>query len=275
LTTLAQRLVREHGLLGRDELILCACSGGPDSTALLHAKLTGLVLLFTLMAVALFVAHEPALIRLGGRGRRVKRRHGRRAGAWLAGLAVVTVALVVATALSLPQAPRPRQLAWAAAVPATLFLAMVPIVLRQQQKSLAGELLAMATLAAASMPLAVAGAVELGSAILLAVVWWLTFATGALAVRGVTRRKEPGQERLMWRLALGAGVLAPLLAAAAAASGSLPWWPCWGLLPTTTLVLAAALVGVAPSQLRLMGWVLAGSSLVTLVLLSPAVTRLG
>jgi tRNA(Ile)-lysidine synthase len=36
LTTLAQRLAREHGLLGRGELILCACSGGPDSIALLH-----------------------------------------------------------------------------------------------------------------------------------------------------------------------------------------------------------------------------------------------
>jgi tRNA(Ile)-lysidine synthase len=37
LTTLVARLAREHALLPRGELILCACSGGPDSIALLHA----------------------------------------------------------------------------------------------------------------------------------------------------------------------------------------------------------------------------------------------
>ena len=36
LTTLAQRLAREHGLLARGSVVLCACSGGPDSIALLH-----------------------------------------------------------------------------------------------------------------------------------------------------------------------------------------------------------------------------------------------
>lgn len=32
----AERLVRDEGLFGRGDLVLCACSGGPDSTALLH-----------------------------------------------------------------------------------------------------------------------------------------------------------------------------------------------------------------------------------------------
>ena len=260
-------LPREHGAY--------AALAFPLATALLHAKLGGLVLLFALIAAELFIAHEPALILLGGRGRRVKREHGRRAAGWLAALAATTVGLAVAAALSLPEAPRPHELAWAATAPAILFVAMVPTVLRELQKSLGGELLAMATLSAASMPVAVAGDVELGHAALLAGVWWLAFAIGALAVRGVTRRKEPGQERLMWRLALLAGVLAPLLTAVAAKSGWLPWWPCWGLLPTAVVVLGAAFVGVAPSQLRPMGWVLAASSLLTLVLLSPAVSRLG
>ncbi len=36
LLTLAHRLVRQRGLFGRSDLVLCACSGGPDSNALLH-----------------------------------------------------------------------------------------------------------------------------------------------------------------------------------------------------------------------------------------------
>jgi tRNA(Ile)-lysidine synthase len=36
LLRLAERLVRDERLLGRRDVVLCACSGGPDSTALLH-----------------------------------------------------------------------------------------------------------------------------------------------------------------------------------------------------------------------------------------------
>jgi len=37
LTTLAHRTVRDERLFGRGELVVCGCSGGPDSTAMLHA----------------------------------------------------------------------------------------------------------------------------------------------------------------------------------------------------------------------------------------------
>jgi tRNA(Ile)-lysidine synthase len=36
LLRLAERLILDEGLLHRGDLVLCACSGGPDSTALLH-----------------------------------------------------------------------------------------------------------------------------------------------------------------------------------------------------------------------------------------------
>src|ERR1700733_6471818 len=40
---LVERLVRDERLIERGDLVLCACSGGPDSTALLHvlARLRG------------------------------------------------------------------------------------------------------------------------------------------------------------------------------------------------------------------------------------------
>jgi tRNA(Ile)-lysidine synthase len=37
LTTLTHRLVRDERLFARGDLVVCACSGGPDSTAMLHA----------------------------------------------------------------------------------------------------------------------------------------------------------------------------------------------------------------------------------------------
>jgi tRNA(Ile)-lysidine synthase len=37
LRSLVERLARDEGLFTRGEIVLCACSGGPDSTALLHA----------------------------------------------------------------------------------------------------------------------------------------------------------------------------------------------------------------------------------------------
>ena len=37
LLRLVERIARDDGLFARGEVVLCACSGGPDSTALLHA----------------------------------------------------------------------------------------------------------------------------------------------------------------------------------------------------------------------------------------------
>ncbi len=260
-------LPKEHGAY--------AALAFPLITALLHAHVGALVIALGLVAIALFIAHEPALVLLGSRSLRARREHSRRARWWLAGLLGCALGLVLWVAASAQLALRPAEVLRAAAVPALLFIGMIPVVLRQQQKSLTGELLATATLCAASVPIAVAGAVAIRTTALLASVWWLSFTVGILAVRGVTRRKEGGQGRSMVAASLVVGAASVALAASLAAAGWLPWWPTWGLLPTVAFALGVALVGAAPSQLRRVGWLLAATSMVTLVLLSPALTQLG
>jgi hypothetical protein len=142
-------------------------------------------------AIALFVAHEPLLVVLGVRGAWAKSQHGSRAlrtgfswtgialasgvgGLWLGGESVIR----------------------GSALPVALVLTLMPIVVRGAEKTLAGEVVAALALAAAALPVAVAGGLLLEKALAVWAVWGVAFATSTSAVHWVIsahkgRRNRP------------------------------------------------------------------------------------
>jgi hypothetical protein len=99
-----------------------------------------------------FIAHEPLLVLLGQRGRRVAEEEGPRARRWLAatgGLAAVTGALGIALA---PAAAR-----LALALPAALAVVVALLVWRRLEKTTLGEVFVAAALASAGWAVALAG----------------------------------------------------------------------------------------------------------------------
>src|SRR3954470_19764255 len=137
---------REHGAYGQ--------LGFPLLTALCVAlpRIPGA--LFAASAVALFLAHEPALVAFGRRGQRAREEDGERARRML------LLALAAGTALGASAvwlAPAPARLA--AAVAAALGGLLTVAVALRIEKTLSGELLAAAAMTSAGLPVAVADGV--------------------------------------------------------------------------------------------------------------------
>ena len=108
----------EHGAWGQLAM--------PLLTALAIGRPSASAFLLALGVVLAFVAHEPLLVLLGQRGRRVAEEEGPRAQRWLAG----TIGLAAAAGLSgLALAPGPARAALA--LPA-LLAAMVAVLVRRR-----------------------------------------------------------------------------------------------------------------------------------------------
>src|SRR6266542_1201900 len=95
--------------------------------------------------------HEPLLVVLGHRGRRVKDVLGSRATRRLAALGAAAAVCGVAALVLSPPAAR-----LAALAPAALALPVAPLVARRLEKTTAGELLVAAALSACAAPVALA-----------------------------------------------------------------------------------------------------------------------
>jgi YwiC-like protein len=211
--------------------------------------------------VLAFIAHEPLLVLLGQRGRRVAEEEGPRARRWLAstgGLAAVTGALGIALA---PAAAR-----LALALPAALALVVALLVWRRLEKTTLGEIVVAAALASAGWAVALAGHAPAEDALAAALAWILAFAAATLGVRVILLRarskgeRDPGKLHAVLAAALaGVGVL---LSAA-----GLPAALAWATLPTALLSIVVCLARFSPKRLRPLGWAIVGSSAVTLVIL--------
>jgi hypothetical protein len=211
--------------------------------------------------VLAFIAHEPLLVLLGQRGRRVAEEEGPRARRWLlatGGLAAASGLLGIALA---PAAAR-----LALALPAALAVVVALLVWRRLEKTTLGEIVVAAALASAGWAVALAGHASAEAALAAALAWIIAFAAATLGVRVILARarskgaRDPGKLHAVLSAAL-AGVAVALSAA------GLPAALAWATLPTALLAIVICLARFSPKRLKPLGWAIVGSSAVTLVIL--------
>jgi hypothetical protein len=237
-------LPREHGAWGQLAMPLATglALGRPGAGALLLA--CGVVLAF--------LAHEPLLVVLGQRGRRVRDEVGALAARRLLRLGLAAVA---AGTLGLALAPPAAR------------LAVAPLVAWRLEHTAAGEILVAAALSAAGVPVALAGGAPAGWAWATAVTWLASFAAATLPIHAALLwARTKGARELRPLAAAGAGAIAAA-AVAAGAAGALPWPAALGVLPTALAAATAALLRVPPQRFTAVGWSLVGASVATLLVL--------
>jgi len=246
-------LPHEHGAWGQLAM--------PLLTAFAIARPTAAGVALAAAVVLAFLAHEPAMVLLGQRGRRARGEDGARAWRWLLATGGLGAA---AGAAGLALAPPLARVALL--VPGLLGVAVVALVLARREKTVAGETAVAAALASSGAAVALAGGADPASAVAAAVAWTLGFAAATLAVQVILVRvrskgaRDPGRRH---------AALAALLAVAGVAlwRAGLPAALAWATLPTAGLSIAVCLARFSPRRLRELGWALVGSSTLTLVIL--------
>ncbi|MGD2134674.1 MAG: YwiC-like family protein [Gemmatimonadales bacterium] len=248
-------LPREHGAYA--ELAF------PLVTGLLVAPGAAAAWAFAGSAVAWFLLHEPVAILTGRRGRRLQGSLGRAArvrGVWLAALGTVVGAVAVLLA---PPAGRVAVLA-----PLGLSIVMVPVVLRGRQKTVWAEFVIVAAFAAMVLPMAVSGGASWRYAWQAALVWFLSFVLGTVAVHAIKARHKQ-VSRAVWTISATPGLAAALIGGAI---GAVVWdllepLVAVAVVPPALAVLAVHLIRVHPRRLVRVGWLLTVANVVTLALL--------
>jgi hypothetical protein len=246
---------REHGAYA--QIIF------PLVTAMALGSIGTAAPLLVVAIVAVFLAHEPALVISGGRGGRAQREaseSARRRLVLLLGIGLL------AGALGLWLAPAQARLS--ALIPLALGASLALLIVRRQEKTAVGELLVSLTLSATLIPVAMAGGVSFQASVAAATVWAVAFALATITVRGIIARAKKNAEPGL------APIIASVLSAAAIAislflalSGRLPVLVAVAVVPTALVAMVFGVLGVHPRNLRRMGWSLVLSNIAVLAAL--------
>lgn len=247
---------REHGAyaLVLAPLLTAFCRG--------EASLVGVGV--AVAAVALFLAHEPALVVLARRGARAQRELGARAR--LALLARGGLALG-AGGYALVQADVVTR--WSVLGPAALGLGLVVLSVRGLEKSGVGTLLLALSAAAGGVPVMLANGWVARDALLTAGVFAAVGTASMLTVRELIpkRQREAGLAVYLGWL----GVLVALVVVGAAAlRGDVPAYYAWAFAPTLGAAAVLLRVRPHPRHLRVVGWSLAAAKVATFGVLAFA-----
>ena len=215
-------------------------------------------------AITAFLAHESLLVILGHRGNRARAQMGSQAS--LAAACLILFALIAAT-VGLWHAP--ADTLGTTLLPLVSIVLLLPLIFRQREKTLAGELLVALIFASALIPVARSGEVEIDTATMASGVWFGIFTLQTLTVRAVKAhvRTDTGNSFLpIILVALSLSVLIVGLALLRA-QGATPL-PIAAISPAALAALVCVWLRVHPRHLRTLGWVLAGCDLIALALLT-------
>lgn len=251
---------REHGAYG--QLLF------PLLSALLIGHPTPGAWLLSASVIAAFLAHEALLVVLGQRGSRAARElrdDARRSLGLFGGFAAVTG--VVALALL------PRSAQFALVVP-FLFATLVAVaVFTHRERTTAGEIVVAAALASVSIPVALAGRVDIEAARTLFLVFGGAFVTATVAVRSMIVRVTRRTDGPHWLVALLVTVLVPAALWMLARTGRIVSMAPVASIPVALVALGLTLRPPSPKHLRTIGWTLVGATLLTMVLVLAAILR--
>jgi hypothetical protein len=231
----------------------------PLATAFAVAGVDVPALLAALAVVSAFLAHEPLLVLLGGRGLRIRREMQRRAAAWLVAEAAVALIAGGAAIWSLPPGDR-----WLFLLPSIPVAFLGAAVLQGREKSTEGEIAVAIAFALAGVPVAVAAGAPLRPAFSLGIAFGVVFVAGTLSVRAIVLGTRGGGDPRAAR-AMRLGVLVVTVGAAvailaAASRGVLPWTTLAAPAPGIAAVAWLTVFPPPASRLRTVGWTLAASS---------------
>jgi hypothetical protein len=141
----------------------------------------------------------------------------------------------------------------------------------RREKSSYGETAAAAALSLAAVPVSLAAGASTVVAIAVAVVFAVTFVMQTLAVRGVILAVRgggnAGASRAARQAALGIGVAASAVVAAAATRNVLPWTTLAAVIPGLVATVFLVVAPPPPTQLRTVGWTLVSTSVATAAIL--------
>jgi hypothetical protein len=217
--------------------------------------------LFAAAAILLFVAHEPLVVLLGLRGKRLQQEL---AGAARLRLAIVGGFGAAAGLVAMWLAPPAAR--WLSLVPAFLAAGLVPAVLAKNLKTVPGELAAAAAFSTMHLPVAASGGVA-GVALWGPPVMWFAVAVAVTLVAHAIKSRVTGATP--W-VPLAAAWVTPICLLAALAMGlGVPDWrivafaACVPLAGTVVLHFLA----LSPRKLKQVGWTVVAANALALTLL--------
>jgi hypothetical protein len=248
-------LPREHGAY--------AGIAFPLITALALGAPTAVQLLWIVGCIAVFLAHEPLLVMLGERGRRSHTALGARARRTAYGL----VALAIASGgLGWWLAPPAARVALF--LPLALGALLLRLILSHRERSVPGELLACVTLSSVVIPIALAGGATPRAAIIAGAVWCAVSAMATLTVRAtIARAKQTANHRGLAYATMACSAAVLFASFFLTHANFLPALVVAAILPFVLLAVVFSIVHVHPRHLRVMGWSLVGSNVITLIAL--------
>ena len=249
---------REHGAYGQ--------AGFPLLTALVLADVAVASVLIALAVVGVFLAHEPMQVLLGARGARARREHGRQAIRW-SGI-WVALAVIAGAAGLVSMSPAGR---WTVVWPVVPAVIVLVAAVRGREKTTVPEVGAAAALSLAAVPVCLAGGLDGRVAAAVGAVYAVTFALMTLAVRVVVLTMRAGAQgpaaAASRRVVIGAAVVGLCAAVGAWIYGA---WSVTVPLALVPGVIVASALAVRPpraTKLRLVGWVLVGTSCAAMAVL--------